>query len=99
MMPATDDVNETDNRGKRFFEQTIRRLRPGSKFSWHSEASTETCTLSMSGSGVHVKLQITQEALDQAADDPGSHQRLTRDAELQLRFSESGEGVGRVMET
>jgi hypothetical protein len=96
-MPAIDDRDATDL-GRRFFEQMIGQLRPDSKFSWHEETERELHTVSISEPGMRSRLEITQEALDQAADDPSSHDRLAREVRVQLRVSESRECVGRVTE-
>jgi hypothetical protein len=92
-------IDKSDERGKEFFEETIRQTHPGSNLSWCKEGETaERFTLAISGPRGNVKLDATREALHQAADDPSSHPRLLRRIKSELRVSELGRTRGCVRE-
>ena len=88
---------DKDERGKAFFEETIRGIRQGAEFEWTEDKCSEVFTVFVRWPGRSVKLEVSRKALDQAVDDPGSRPRLAREIERQVRISESG-GHGLVRE-
>ena len=81
---------DTDDLGKAFFEETIRRIRQGAEFAWEEDVRSERFTVVVLGPAKSVKLGASREALHQAADDPRSRPKLAREIERQFRISESG---------
>jgi hypothetical protein len=90
---------EIDERGKTVFEEFIQAVRPDAQLSWRREESREIRIVLMQRLGKkRILLEISQEAFDQAVDDPASRPGLAREVEQQLRLAESGSGIGLVKE-
>lgn len=90
---------EADERGKTIFEEFIRVARPDAQLSWGYEGAREIHIAFIQRPGKkRIYIEISQEAFDQAVDDPASRPRLAREVEQQLRSSESGKGIGLVKE-
>jgi hypothetical protein len=92
--------NEPEDRGRGFIEGRITEMFPTSTVTWDPDVKADVSTAWISRPGSRrIGLRVAQEAIDQASDDPGSHTRLSREIEKQLRISESaGDDSGFVKE-
>ena len=95
-----DTTSEAEERGRTIFETLIRDALKGPDHPesfWKPDGPSEDHRVFITRpKKQRVLLRISQDALEQAADDPASIPRLAREVVQQLRVSESGEGVGYV---
>jgi hypothetical protein len=83
--------------GKQRIEEMIRALRADvAKFDWIEKRENDTYLLQMTDG---LRRRIDQCAVDQAADEPDALPALQMEIERELLVSESGTGIGFVMET
>ena len=88
----TGENLEPERRGRRFVEERIHALYPGTSLAWFDNERREVATVRIAYPGHRTfGLQVTHEALDQAASDPDSHPRLRGEIERQLQVSKSRE--------
>jgi hypothetical protein len=74
--------------GKLYFEKTVRGVFQEAKFRWIAEESAERFTMRITTLERSLDLDITFEAIEQAENDPGSHQRLTKEIQGKLLRSD-----------
>ena len=85
---------ESEERGKEVIEGWLREIRPGKEHRWWKKPENEVHMIFLAGKG---RLEISRDAVDQAADEPGARPRLRSEVERALRDADAG-GVGYVRE-